>query len=91
MHRAQTLLLAAKLNELQTSLGRAKLIANFEVLDHSPEQVNQLLAHYAAVTPAQVQEVAKKYLTPNQRIVLAIQPAPPSKTGESASSSGAIQ
>ncbi|MGI8959812.1 MAG: M16 family metallopeptidase [Bryobacteraceae bacterium] len=74
LHRTQMLLLANKLNELQTSLGRAKLLANFEVLDGKPEAINTLLDRYAAVTPAQVQAVAKKYLNPNQRIVLAIQP-----------------
>ena len=76
LHRTQMLLLSSKLNELQTSLGRAKLLANFEVLDGKPEAINTLLDHYAAVTSAQVQAVAKKYLNPNQRIVLAIQPDP---------------
>ena len=72
----QMLLLSSKLNELQTSLGRAKLLGNFEVFDGKPEAINTLLDRYAAVTPAQVQAVAKKYLTANRRIVLAIQPDP---------------
>ncbi|MBV9158792.1 MAG: insulinase family protein [Acidobacteriaceae bacterium] len=74
LHRAQTLLLSSKLNQLQTSLGRATLLANFEVLDGAPEEINSLLGKYEAVTAAQVQSVAKKYLSPNQRVVLAIQP-----------------
>ncbi|MFL6350247.1 MAG: M16 family metallopeptidase [Bryobacteraceae bacterium] len=76
LHRVEMLLLSSKLNELQTSLGRAKLLANFEILDGKPEAINTLLDRYAAVTPAQVQNVAKKYLTANRRIVLAIQPDP---------------
>ncbi len=74
LHRVQMLLLSSKLNELQTCLGRATLLANFEVLDGTPEEINSLLDKYEAVTAAQVQAVAKKYLTKGHRIVLAIQP-----------------
>ena len=80
MRRAVTLLLVSKLNELQTSLGRAQLLAGFEILDSKPEMINTLLDRYAAVTSAQVQAVAKKYLTPDRRTVLAIQPEPGPKT-----------
>ena len=76
------LLLAGKLRDLQTCFGRARLLANFELLDHAPEEINTLLDHYAAVTPSQVQEVAKSYLNANQRVALSIQP-------ESAGSPGA--
>ena len=74
LHRVQMLLLSSKLNELQTCLGRANLLANFEVLDGTPEEINSLLDKYEAVTAAQVQAVAKKYLAKSHRIVLAIQP-----------------
>ena len=79
LHRVQTLLLSSKLNELETCLGRANLLANFEVLDGTPEEINTLLDKYQAVTAAQVQAVAKKYLGKNQRIVLSIQPEASSK------------
>ena len=88
LHRAQISLLTAKLNQLQTCLGRATLLANFEVLDGKPEEINTLLDHYSAVTPAQLQAVAKKYLKPNQRTVLAIQPAPNSKDSASSNTKG---
>jgi zinc protease len=65
---------------MQTSLGRAQLLANFEVTDKKPEAINTLLDRYSAVTAAQVQAVAKKYLKPEERIVLAIQPDPGAKT-----------
>jgi zinc protease len=89
LHRTEMLLLSSKLNQLQTSLGRARLLGNLEVLDGKPEAINTLLDRYAAVTPAQVQAVAKKYLNPNQRIVLAIQPDPgAAKPGTSKSKDG---
>ncbi len=42
LHRAQMSLLAAKLNEVQTCLGRATLLANFEVLDGNPARDQHL-------------------------------------------------
>jgi predicted Zn-dependent peptidase len=76
LRRTQTLLLTSKLGELETCLGRARLLANFELMDGKPEVINTLLDRYAAVTAAQVQAVAKKYLTPGERVVLTIEPAP---------------
>ncbi len=75
-------LLSAKLNEVQTCLGRATLLANFEVMDGKPEEINTLLDRYGAVSAAQVQAIAKKYLEPNRRFVLAIQPAPFASKGD---------
>ena len=88
IHRVVTLLLVSKLNQLQTSLGRAQLLASFELLDGKPEEINTLLDRYAAVTPAQVQAVAKKYLTPERRTVLAVLPAPTTKITGSATEGG---
>ena len=88
LHRAQMLMLTSKLNQLQTSLGRASLLANFEVLDGTPEEINTLLDKYEAVTAARVQSVAKKYLTQDQRIVLAIQPDTAPKSADSEKSKG---
>ena len=72
--RARTFLLASKLNALQTSLGRARRLSALQVLDGKPQEINTELAHYAAVTPAQVQAAAKKYLAASRRVVLAIEP-----------------
>lgn len=88
LHRTQMSLLSAKLNEVQTCLGRASLLANFEVLDGRPEQINMLFDRYSAVTTAQVQAVAKKYLTPNQRFVLSIQPDAGAKSNAPSASKG---
>jgi predicted Zn-dependent peptidase len=88
IRRAVTLLLTSKLNELQTSLGRARLLAGFELLDGKPQLINTVLARYATVTPEQVQAVAKKYLTAERRTVLAIQPDPSGKTSAPAVKGG---
>ena len=88
IHRAVTLLLVSKLNEMQTSLGRAQLLAGFELADGKPEKINTLLDRYAAVTPAQVQAVAKKYLTPERRTALAVLPAPATKSAAPATEGG---
>ncbi len=88
IRRAVTLLLTSKLNELQTSLGRARLLAGFELLDGKPQLINTVLARYATVTPEQVQAVAKKYLTAERRTVLAIQPDPGAKTSAPATKGG---
>src|SRR5690242_14916572 len=88
IHRVVTLLLVSKLNQLQTSLGRAQLLASFELLDGKPEEINTLLDRYAAVSPAQVQAVAKKYLTPERRTVLAVLPAPTTKVTAPATEGG---
>jgi predicted Zn-dependent peptidase len=88
IRRAVTLLLTSKLNELQTSLGRARLLAGFEMLDGKPQIINTVLDRYAAVTPERVQAVAKKYLTAERRTVLAIQPYPGAKIAAPATQGG---
>jgi len=88
IRRSVTLLLTSKLNELQTSLGRARLLAGFELLDGKPQIINTVLDRYAAVTPERVQAVAKKYLTAERRTVLAIQPEPGAKIAAPATQGG---
>jgi predicted Zn-dependent peptidase len=88
--RTKTFLVASKLNRLQTAVGRAKQLAEFEVLDQRPEEINTELDHYAAVTAAQVQEAAKKYLSPEKRIVLSIQPDSTPKSTSATSTKGGL-
>ena len=47
------------------------------LFDGKAELINTELDPMLAVTPAQIQAAAKKYLTPERRIVLNIVPAPP--------------
>jgi zinc protease len=76
LERIKTQLRASRIRELQTSLTRAKALAQYALADGKPELINTELDTMLAVTPAQVQAAAKKYLTPEKRAVLVIQPAP---------------
>ena len=68
-------------NGLESMLGRAVTIANFTIFQNNPELVNTELAKYMAVTPAQVQAVAKKYFTPENRTVLEVKAGAGRPTG----------
>jgi zinc protease len=77
LQRVKAMLRFQKVTGLQSSLERAKLLGQYELLDGKPEMVDQDFTNLFAVTSSQIQAVAKKYLTAARRDVLAIQPAPP--------------
>jgi predicted Zn-dependent peptidase len=77
LERVKAVLRYSKVQGLQTSLGRAQLLAQFEALDGKPEMLEQDFTNMFAVTAAQIQAAAKKYLAAERRDVLYIQPAPP--------------
>src|SRR5579872_482004 len=77
LERARTLMRSERITSLQSSLHRAGLLGKYEILDGKPELINTDLEKFLAVTPSQIQAVAKKYLTPERRSVLDIIPAPP--------------
>jgi len=77
--RVKAVLRFQKITGLQSSLARARLLGQHELLDGKPEMVDQDFTNLFAVNPAQIQAVAKKYLTAARRDVLMIQPAPPKK------------
>ncbi len=76
LERVKMQLRATQLRDLQSSLSRAKALGQYEIADGDPGLVNTELDRMLAVTPAQIQAAAKKYLAPAQRAVLVIQPAP---------------
>lgn len=76
LERARTFLRSEHITSLQSSLHRAQLLGRYELLDGQPELINTDLENFLAVTPAQIQDVAKRYLTPERRTVLEIRPAP---------------
>ena len=53
---------------------KADAIGYAAVLGKNPELVNLDLGRYAAVTPADIQQVARKYFDPKQRTILIIEP-----------------
>ncbi|MEO7649317.1 MAG: pitrilysin family protein, partial [Bryobacteraceae bacterium] len=75
LERARTFLKAARIRELQTTLTRATLLAQYEMFDGKPELITTELDAYLAVSAEQIQAVVKKYLTPEQRVVLEIAPS----------------
>lgn len=89
LDRARTFLRSHRISEMQSSLTRAKHLAIYEVLDGKPELINSELDAFLAVTPAQIQAAAKKYLTVDRRAVLDIVPAPAAQPKAPAPASGA--
>ena len=75
LERVKTQLRASRLKDLQSSLSRARALAQYTVTDNNPQLINTELDAMLAVTPAQIQAAAKKYLTPQNRAILEIQPA----------------
>jgi predicted Zn-dependent peptidase len=56
---------------LETALGRASRLGLYAVIFNDPNRINEYLPHIEAVTAADVQRVAKKYLvTPNRAVVI---------------------
>jgi predicted Zn-dependent peptidase len=76
LQRVKTYIRSSSILQMQSVLGRARMLAQFEVFDGNPGLINTELQTFLAVTPAQIQAVAKKYLTPEKRTVLEIVPAP---------------
>ena len=76
LERVKTQVRALRIQDLQSSLSRAKALAQYEIADGNPALINTELDAAMAVTPAQIQAAAKKYLTPEKRAVLQIVPAP---------------
>ena len=79
LERARTFLRASRIKDLQSTLTRASLLAQYEMFDGKPELITSELDTFLAVTPEQIQAVVKKYLVPEKRVVLEIVPAPKEK------------
>jgi len=60
---------------LQTSMGRAETLNRAAVFLGDPALARTDLARYAAVTVADIQRVANKYLVPTNVAVVIAQPA----------------
>jgi predicted Zn-dependent peptidase len=76
LDRVRAFFRSTYVKRLQSAIGRARLLAQYEMLDGRPDFINTEMDQYMAVTPAQIQAVANKYLTPERRTVLDIVPAP---------------
>ncbi len=67
---AKNELIADALREQETADGKARALARAVVLAGDPAQANRLIAQIQAVTAADVQRVARRYLDDNQRAVV---------------------
>lgn len=74
--RVKTQIRAMRIKQLESSLSRARELGQYEIADGNPELINTVMDRMMAVTPAQVQAAAKKYLSADRRAVLEIMPAP---------------
>lgn len=79
--RVKNVLRYGKITGMQSSLARARLLGQYELLDGKPELVDQDFTNLFKVTSPQIQAVAKKYLTAARHDVMVIQPAPPAPAG----------
>ncbi|MCS6951637.1 MAG: pitrilysin family protein [Bryobacterales bacterium] len=75
LDRARTFFRATRVNQLQSSLRRAMLLGQYELLDGNPGWINTELKEFFRVTPEDVCAAAAKYCVPERRFVLEIVPA----------------
>ena len=64
------------LERLNGNGSRADLLNALQMWRGDPAFVNQLVARYRAVTPAQVQDAVRRFLNKDARVVLIVNPAP---------------
>ncbi|MEO8700723.1 MAG: pitrilysin family protein [Kofleriaceae bacterium] len=74
LERAQSSHEAGFLAGLEQTLGRAILLASYDVQAKDPAYFSKDLARYRGVTIAQVKDAAAAHMKPNARVVLTISP-----------------
>jgi zinc protease len=76
LEKAKTQAIAALVRSLQTHDNVAQALVRAAVIDGDPGLVNRAAPEYVRVTAADVQRVARKYLTPSNSTVIAYETAP---------------
>ena len=85
LHRAQRNLEARLYRGVERLNGpgsRSDLLNAFQMWRGDPGFVNQLVARYRAVTPAQVKESVRRVFAPEARVVITVNPAPRTASAE---------
>jgi zinc protease len=74
LRKAKNQLLASHYRELKTIAGRANLLGQYEVFHGDYRKLYSVEQTYEAVTPADIQRVARQYLTEKNRTVATLIP-----------------
>jgi zinc protease len=74
LQKAKNQLLAGHYRELKTIAGRANLLGEYEVFYGDYRKLYSVEQTYEAVTPADIQRVARQYLTEKNRTVATLIP-----------------
>jgi len=74
LRKAKNQLLAGHYRELKTIAGRANLLGEYEVFYGDYRKLYSVEQSYEAVTPADIQRVARQYLTEKNRTVATLIP-----------------
>src|ERR1035437_5225020 len=72
LERVKTLIRAGVIKNLQSSLSRARVLAQYAITDGDPALINTELNAALGVTPAQIRSDERRYLTADKRAVLEI-------------------
>ncbi len=84
--RARTAFRSSFFEEMEGGMvpgfGKANLLAAFTLFDNDPGRINTILAELDKVTPADVQRVAQKYLSPANRTSIDRRPVASTQGGE---------
>ena len=83
LDKARNLLLAEVLGARETAEGQAFALGEAAVSFGDPDRVNTDIARLQAVTAADVQRVAKKYFTPDNRVVVCYENGQEEQGGQS--------
>ena len=76
LKRVKTQLIASQIYKRDSIFGQAMEIGTMEMAGISSRQIDRIIEKLAAVTPAQVQAVAKKYFSDEQLTVASLVPLP---------------
>ncbi len=79
MERVRNQIIAAKVYEKDSAFYQAMLIGQLETIGLDWRLADEYVDHLKAVTPAQIQAVAKKYLTEDNLSVAVLEPQPMDK------------
>jgi predicted Zn-dependent peptidase len=55
-------------------IGKVNLLACFALFDDNPARINTLETEFKKVTPELIKKTAQKYLSPNNRTILIVEP-----------------